>query len=113
MRRWFLAIVILALAAGGAFGAYRLHTSENGIERTVLRRVNSQGISADRVSCSTDHTAPAGSKTATFYRCNLHGKDGSEGTQSEVCVLFIGERVATLAEGMLIPSGQKFCETQW
>jgi hypothetical protein len=112
VRRWFVAIVILALAAGGAFGAYRLHSDENGIERTVLQRVNSQGISADRVSCSTDHTAPAGSKTATFYRCNLHGKDGSGDAQSEVCVIFIGERVATVAEGMLIPFGQKFCGIQ-
>jgi hypothetical protein len=109
VRRWLVALVILALAAGGAFGAYRWYTGENGIERTVLQRLSSQGISAERVSCSKDHTAPAGSKTATFYRCNLHGKDAGGDTQSEVCVIFIGERVATLAEGMLIPSGQKFC----
>jgi hypothetical protein len=107
-----VAIVILALAAGGAFGAYRWQTDENAIEQAVLQRVHSQGIGAERVSCSKDHSAPAGSRTATFHRCNLHGKGAGGEAQAEVCVMFIGERVATLAEGMLIPYGQKFCKTQ-
>jgi hypothetical protein len=101
-----------ALAAGGAFGAYRWQTDENAIEQAVLQRVNSQGISAERVACSKDHSAAAGSETATFYRCDLHGKHAGGEAQSEICVIFIGERVATLAEGMLIPFGQKFCKTQ-
>lgn len=112
VRRWLLAIVILSLAAGAAFSAHVWYTGENGIERAVLQRLNSHGISAERVSCFKDHTAPAGSTTATFYRCNLHGEDGGRGAQSEVCMIFIAGRVATVAEGMLIPFEEKFCKTQ-
>jgi hypothetical protein len=104
-------MVILALAAGAAFSAYLWHTRETGIERAVLQRLNGHGISAERVSCAKDHTAPAGSTTATFYRCDLHGGASGEDTQSEVCVIFIAGRVATVAEGMLIPVDERFCKT--
>jgi predicted porin len=112
VRRWLVAIVILALAAGAAFSAYLWYTHENGIdgiERAVIQRLNSHGISAERVSCAKDHTAPAGSMTATFYRCDLHGADNGGDAQSEVCVIFIAGRLATVAEGMLIPFEEKFC----
>ena len=105
-------MVISALVAAAAFSAYLWYTHGNGIEQAVLQRLNSQGISADSVSCSKDHTAPAGSTTATFYRCDLHGEDSGGSAQSEVCAIFIGGRVATLAEGMLIPFEEKFCKTQ-
>jgi hypothetical protein len=116
VRQWLVAIVILALATGAAFSGYLWHPHENGIERAVLERMNTPGISADRVSCSRDHTVPAGSTTATFYRCDLHGEeaggDALHQAQSEVCVIFIAGRVATVAEGMLIPFEEKFCKTQ-
>jgi hypothetical protein len=112
VRRWLVAFVILALAAGAAFSAYLWYTREMGLRRAVLQRLNSHGISAERVSCFKDHTAPAGSTTATFYRCDLHGEDSGGDAQSEVCVIFIAGRVATVAEGMLIPLEEKFCKTQ-
>jgi hypothetical protein len=111
VRRWLIAFVILALVAGAAFSAYLWYMRENGIELAVLQSLNSDGISAERVSCFKDHTAPAGSTTATFYRCDLHGDDGGD-AQSEVCIIFIAGRVATAAEGMLIPFEEKFCKTQ-
>jgi hypothetical protein len=109
VKRWLVAIVILALTAGAAFSAYLWYTHKNGIERAVLQRLNSHGISAERVSCSKDHTAPAGSTTATFYRCDLRGEDSGGDAQSQVCVIFIAGRAATVAEGMLIPFDERFC----
>jgi hypothetical protein len=64
---------------------------------------------ADWVSCSADHSVGVeGSLTVTYYRCKLHGGE-SEG---EVCVPFIGRRVATEAEAGRIPLEAVFCENQ-
>ena len=116
MRHWLIGLVAVALLVGGAVGASVWHRHENGIERAVHAQLRTRGISADWVSCHEDHTARAGSSTITYYRCDVHvdesRRDGLVPVGSEVCVPFIGERVATEAALRPLRLEDGFCENQ-
>jgi hypothetical protein len=114
VRRWLLGLGILALVVGSVLGAYVWYRHESGIERAVHAQVRTRHISADWVSCSKDHTVPTGSTTITYYRCDLHGdtwrRDGIVQTSHEVCVPFVGDRVATEAETRFIRLEDVLCD---
>jgi hypothetical protein len=117
MRRRLIGLAILVLVVGAGVGAYVWYRHENEIERAVHAQVSTRGIGADWVSCTKDHTALAGSTTVTYYRCDLHGgeaprRDGVVPAGAEVCVPFVGDRVATEAEARLIRFEDGFCENQ-
>ena len=115
MKRWATALAILALVGAGILGAYVWHRHENKIERAVHAQLRSRGIHANWVSCSKDHTVRVGSMTVTYYQCDLHGEsqprnDGIVPSGSQVCVPFVGDRVATEAEVRHISLEDSFCE---
>ena len=113
MRRWLIGLVILALFGGGAVGAYVWHRHENAIERAVHAQFRARAVSVVWVSCHEDHTAQVGSSTVTYYRCDLHEearRDGLVPLDSEVCVPFIGERVAIEAALRPLRLEDGFCE---
>jgi hypothetical protein len=115
VRRWLIGLVVLALMAGGTVAAYVWYRHENGVERTVHARLKTLGLRADWVSCSKDHTIRVGSATINYYRCELHGGEDTEPgglrpQSSEVCVPFVGGRVATEIEARLIRLEDSFCE---
>jgi hypothetical protein len=114
VRQRLAGLLIAALLVGAGVGAYLWYRHENGTERAVHAQLRTRGISADWVSCSNDHTVRAGASTVTYYRCDLHGsqerRDGLVPVGSEVCVPFVGGRVATEAEIRLIRLEDGFCE---
>lgn len=118
MRQRLIGLFILALFTGAAVGVYLWHRHENGIERAVHAQLRARGINADWVSCHEDHTVRARSATLIYYRCDLHGEDRSRRDgivpvgDSEVCVPFVGARLATEAELRPVRLEDGFCENQ-
>lgn len=117
MKRSLTALAILALVGAGILGAYLWYRHEGKIERAVHAQLRSRGVDARWVSCSKDHTVKVGATTVTYYRCGLHGEsvprnDGIVPAGSEVCVPFVGDRVATESEVRPIRLEDSFCENQ-
>ncbi len=97
-----LALVLALLFAAGATWAWYRH--EDSVEQAVHEEIVREGLEVDWVSCDADHTWRLGEKRVTFYKCKLHGGEGS------TCTAMVDGRFLTPEEARKIPIGAGLCK---